>query len=868
MPASAPADEAAGLTNTALAERMVTMAAGLLRSQDASTLPIWQYTSALLEAACRLAPNEPRFAQFFVEASNHTGDNETTLKALALYRKIRPDDEFAQVQQMDLYLSKMEEPAKKLAYLEQIINAEMQVGPAVRSVAACRAAQVHAERLENADAWKMVNLAFDLNPLNLDALKMKYEALRHGRPEDRCAGLLRMLLSNPAQPAVGIGVARELAGVGNIKRAIEWFNLSLDLHKRMGMTPPNDIGIDYAAEVFLSGNAKDASTIAQQLTAKEPDDLNAWLLRLILAKNAGDKAQLEQVCKQAEIALANRLANVRKLAGDSTATTRPVDSPDPVVFSDPMEDAKRIGASGRKDLAEQFVPAAGGVAFLKIYFEDKPAQALPWIRAMQALAGENDEVVQRLMGWSYLKVGNKEDAKAKLSKIAETDGVAALGMIELNDDGTPAGKAAALEAGRKLLAKSPSGLQGALLYDALAPRGVKVEPSASAGIIEKLLGEYPKDWMKLIDQPNLFYTLRLEPVAGGVGVLPGDPMLVQVTISNTGQYPLTVGPDGIIHPDLWIDAQMRGAVRQMFPAEAYARIGGPLVLLPKSQPITQVVRLDQGALARQLDQPAVPFTVTAAVMTNPMFAGGSVGLGPAGQTTRLTKLMERRGASPAQASVRDRLFGAMENGTPTEKVRAVETITKLAAAMQQMDQSNDAVRQMMQMCTDSIRRGAVDPDPAVRAWSTYLLGLSTNDKSQLVTLASDPTWIARTLSIVGTDYIGESHEIYRSLADSDPDPLVKKMAEAALAANIKRPATQPATTQPDASTQPAATQPAPLAVAPAFAAPTTMAADVKAKPGATAAPAAPDVAAATMPVGPPTLLSPAPPVTQPAVAPK
>src|SRR5262249_12644528 len=161
-----PVDETLGMTNEALAERVATMATGILRSQE-NTLPIWQYSAALLEAATRLDPNESRYAQFLVEACQHCDDPDATLKALANYRKPRPDDEFAQVQQIDLYLSRMEDPQKKLAYLNQIIEAETQVGPAVRSVAACRAAQVRAERLENTDAWKMVNLAFDLNPLNL-----------------------------------------------------------------------------------------------------------------------------------------------------------------------------------------------------------------------------------------------------------------------------------------------------------------------------------------------------------------------------------------------------------------------------------------------------------------------------------------------------------------------------------------------------------------------------------------------------------------------------------------------------------------------------------------------------------------------------
>src|SRR5207247_2648288 len=171
-------------------------------------------------------------------------------------------DEFAQVQLIDLYLSRMQEINKKLEYLRGIVAAEKSVGPAVRAVAACRAAQLLAERTENEAAWKMVNTAFELDPLNLTALRMKYEQLRYGRPAERLAGQLRMLLSNPAQPAVGIGVARELAAVGLVNKSLEWFTTALDLHRKMGVTPPNDVGVDYAAELFLSGDAKSAASVA------------------------------------------------------------------------------------------------------------------------------------------------------------------------------------------------------------------------------------------------------------------------------------------------------------------------------------------------------------------------------------------------------------------------------------------------------------------------------------------------------------------------------------------------------------------------------------------------------------------------------
>jgi hypothetical protein len=227
----------------------------------------------------------------------------------------------------------------------------------------------------------------------------------------------------------------------------------------------------------------------------------------------------------------------------------------------------------------------------------------------------------------------------------------------------------------------------------------------------------------------------------------------------------------------------------------------------------------------------------------------------------------------------------MENGTPEEKVRAVETLTKFATLMQ-LDQTNDAAKQMGQMCSDAVRRGAADVDPAVRAWSTYLFALlPSGDKSLINTLVNDPSWVARVLGIVATDYIGESKDVYSSLAENDPNPLVKKLAAAALAANIKRsnvttqPATQPAnmaTTQPGGApgaaptTGPVTQTPPAAAGAPALAADVAPRSDAAAPaPGGTSqptlAPLISPVQAVTQPV--PLPATPASPVTPATSAP-
>ena len=56
---------------------------------------------------------------------------------------------------------------------------------------------------------------------------------------------------------------------------------------------PNDVGADYAAEFFISGEPRGATVVVDRLIQQNPADLNAWLMRLILAKASGDKAEKE-----------------------------------------------------------------------------------------------------------------------------------------------------------------------------------------------------------------------------------------------------------------------------------------------------------------------------------------------------------------------------------------------------------------------------------------------------------------------------------------------------------------------------------------------------------------------------------------------
>ena len=220
-----------------------------------------------------------------------------------------------------------------------------------------------------------------------------------------------------------------------------------------------------------------------------------------------------------------------------------------------------------------------------------------------------------------LKSGKPDQARAKLQTVAADDPLAAAGLILIapND---PAAQDKAVSEGRALLSKHPAGLTGAALLEVLSAKNVRLVPGPVADQLAAELMKFPKDWMRIVDSPQDFYALRVEPVKSALAV--GDPLLVKVTIMNKSDFDLTVGPEGILHQDLWFDAQLHGAQQEVLQSESFDRITKRLVL-PARQSMSQVVRLDSIQLSSLLLQaPQKVFQLSAMVMTNPVTCGSRV----------------------------------------------------------------------------------------------------------------------------------------------------------------------------------------------------------------------------------------------------
>src|SRR5690606_18667363 len=139
--------------------------------QGQSGRPVYEQAAALLQAATRLNPNEPRHWRLLVEALAAGGDNKPTQDAMTSLLLLNPSNPSIYVQLMNLYLADMETVDAKLAYLlgdvqKPGVIKRGELPAQVRSAAAAIAAQLSIEQGATEQAKLLVARALELSSVN------------------------------------------------------------------------------------------------------------------------------------------------------------------------------------------------------------------------------------------------------------------------------------------------------------------------------------------------------------------------------------------------------------------------------------------------------------------------------------------------------------------------------------------------------------------------------------------------------------------------------------------------------------------------------------------------------------------------------
>ncbi len=809
--------------DASLAARFADFGTDLLRQRKVQPAE-FDACESLLKAANKLNPAEARYPRLLAEACLATRDVDGAIAALKTFRQISPEDQAAQLQLVELNLQKMETVDAKLAYANQILTATS-VAAEVRSAIAVIAAGLASERGQHDQAATALDQALRLNPLNVEALRMRYaEGGEELSDFQRVRLLIATLRANPIQPAAVGELAQKVADMGLVKPALEWYFQAILVHQRLGVAIPADLAVNFGAEQFLAERYDAADGMAIQLLQGDPNDVDALYLRLLCARNTADKLDNVSTRNLARRTLLGQLKKANEFVLDPTsrpATVRAVVVPPPAAVDalglpipgavetevpytlDDLPDASPILAKlnqpdAKPETRVAYVGLLTDLAWYTLYFDPNPQASDKLLETLGKLLPEDNVALVRLQGWNYLQQGKNNEAKNKLSAVADRDPLAALGLALLS----PVSDTDANNRARKLLADNPSRMIGAFIKESLRDRGVKVVAREEAQQIASDLASFPVKWMSIIDRPADFYAVTAEPLQGQYDYR--EPILVRVTLQNMSEFDITIGRNGVLHSDLWMDGDLRGVKDQSFPGTAFERITSSNVLRAR-QSVSQIVRVDQGELQKVLlKNPTSPQQIFLTVFTNPVSTrDGSVGAGPAGYRVALKKLIARAGFSINS----EKAVGDLREGLVNGNLGRFNKMDLMAAYIRDArnNPADEALNWAAGIFRDTLIAVRVDASPSVRGWARYLsltLAAADTRKATVQELVRSNDWTTRLLGAIGANQLEEADR-QATLAElsSDAEPLVQEYA-AAMAKVTPSATTQPASQPADEKVKP------------------------------------------------------------------
>jgi len=766
-----------------LAERLLEIA-GQLKNVSP------QAAAALGDAAGGMFDADPRLLRQAADLRLDLGQRDQAIKLLGALRQQTPDDQLAQVQSIDLISSTMESADGKAQYLERIVD-NTNVAAEVRSHAAVLLAGVQQQRGLDDDARRAIDQALRLNPLNHRALQLRLNDLMQiGTAPQRAKALVDFLLANPVQPAVLSRLAEENARAGATDSAADLYVQLFD-QLDAARTPANvDDSINYVVVLVQQGKLDQATPILRALLKSDADNPRVQYLNVLVARQSGDTNEAASRVTAARGVLIRNLIRLQKQLDPNAKQAEDFAQPTLPDLNAAVAQVKKLQ---NPQVTQLYLAALGDLAWLEVYLA---GQAAPDAvnEAIAALADPKDPVQNRINGFAALDTGDLDAANVKLSAVAERDPLSKLGLLMLQlKQGKD--KAAVLAEGNKLLAQYPVDVWSLMIRQSLQPAG-KVEfrsPDADAIVAES--ARLPRKWLAFAQNGSQNYLVDVDLLSPTVTI--GQPILAKVTLQNTGDRPLLIGPGGEIDQYVPIDLTVRTTVEQSFPAAAAARLTGRLVLPPRAS-TSAVVRLDNPAVEAFLaSKPQFPMSIFVSAVINPIWREAAFVPGPGGTRVQAHGVIERPAINFGSLAVRQQLYSGLENPDPVVRLHSVEQVAAAAAPL--LTASDDG----KQLATDAIARvqkvADSDASPTVRAVARQQLALRADDaglaKAVQGMLASPDVESRLIGCVMSINRPAAERAAWLKPLAADPDPAVQRLAVAIARlpdATATQPSTQPA----------------------------------------------------------------------------
>ena len=698
---------------------------------------------SLLDAARRLDATNYKATAMLAESLQVLGDIEAAAQALDEYVAMQPEDEVALARRISLGLENLQTTEDRQMYLWRLAN-QAQLPAGVRGVIFQELARLSLESANETNARAFLGQAINVDKHSLAARQKMLETMSsEGVGAVQRVGLLaQMVAINPLRLQVVWDFANGLDELGLHEEAQKWYKYTLgaDLAGAGGTEVGSEELLDLASSYVLSGDYNKAMLVLQRISSQNGEHVGVYIWMARAASGLGQSEQAQNYRDSAERLLLQRARGI----------------------SDNLETAKQLAW---------------------FYLQDKPdtAKAMGWAQKAVELDGE-DEGAQLRLGLAQLANGQTEEAQLTLSPLSANDPWARLGLLHILVAGehTPE---QAQQAFGEALGRHSGGWVGLATRELAGAHNVDLPiEQALAQVQSNVIGQLgsPAELRDFYRHPQDYLYLKLQ--ANQASFNAGEPMMLNISLTNMGALTITMGPGMMIEPNMVLSAQLSGGLQRELKYYDFVSLYKKRVLGP-GEGINSTVRLDRGELRRLLRAcPQETVTIKVSCIMDPQAVGEDEYLPSLGGQMSKEVVLVRHGFRPGPQSM-DRLYGLLKNGPVRDRIASAIILGDLMGNMQ----SPQAVPESRTPRTIDDQKAEVElietaqtSDWRVRAWLGEALRnvrLTPELSKALADQIRDPHWFVRFMAVRAAGERGAGwQEILKRVAQTDPDELVRQMA--------------------------------------------------------------------------------------------
>ncbi len=704
-------------------------------------------TLLFMEAAVRVEPDLPAAYYWQYDMLRALDRPAEARQALAAYVRRQSGDAAAQLNWIESAISALQTAEERAEFCTAYLRRE-HLPAAATSDLHRRLAEHHWNRAEPERAALQAQAAVKADPFNLRARQLLAEVRQTAtRPAALVEQYLWVLRANPASVQASAELGNLLAAAGEFGQAERFFAHATKLAEKIPPGhAPAQLLLQRADALASSGRLAEARKCIDQIIEHDPDDVPALLARAQLAGQQGDQAAAQAAVQQVSAKWRQRIS-----AGQGGLDPRTLAELSWVLVHT-VGDVEQGSALARSLLAD---PSTEGVAH----------RALGAALLRRQQWAEAREVLESSAGrdtWSAVLLAEA------LHKLGQTDAatrqVAALAT-------RPAG----VEQHRRIREIAQS----------LQTPAPTTRPDAE---VAKVLEAFPGEVLDFAFAPEKY----LSAAWTGPGQPTGcDPWPCTLTLRNTGPFPIVIGPEAMLSPEVLCSIQTSGDRGRSSGPSLRVQPRAGLQLLP-GESVQMMQNFLVGPIrAAMIGTPQVTQQVELTAITNPLRLVDREGRevwAPAPGGLLIAPLKFQRAGIVGIPDQVNRLIAASAAPEADQRIEAASKLAMLLAEHQHLAAGRlsyavpriDAAR-----VQSAVLARASDGDWRVRVQFTEMTRWFVLDKpaTQVVTgMLGDPHWLVRGLAIRSlVDHHGEkSRPVLEWASKSDPDEWVRRFSGALL----------------------------------------------------------------------------------------